>query len=229
MSVPTRRRLLLPEMEGSAARRYARQRTTPAYLAECRDEAARLASELPSGAAVLEVAPGPGLFAVELARLGLQVSALDISRTVVEIAREKAAAAQVSLDVRHGDVSRMPFEDRSFDLVVTQAAFKNFRRPLDALGEIHRVLRPGGRAVVQDMSREATGADIRREVRGMAVEGLGALVTRWIFVGLRRRAYSPAGFRALVARSPFRSCEITTAGIGMEVRLRKPAAAEAPR
>ncbi len=115
---------------------------------------------------MLEVAPGPGLLAAALARLGHRVSALDM----------------------------------------------------------HRVLRPGGSAVVQDMSREATGADIRREVRGMAVQGLSALVTRWIFVGLRRPAYSPASFRTPVARSAFRTRGVSTAGIGMEVRLRKPAA-----
>ena len=224
-TAPSRRRLLLPEMEGAAARRYARQRNTPAHLAECRREAARLTAGLPAGAAILEVAPGPGILPVELARLGFRITGLDISRTMVALARENAASAGVSADIRQGDVSSMPFEDGGFDLVVTQAAFKNFRRPVDALNELHRVLRLGGTAVVQDMSRLATGDDIRREVRGMDVHGLGALITRWIFVGLRRRAYSPASFRALVARSAFRSCEITSRGIGMEVRLTRPATA----
>jgi ubiquinone/menaquinone biosynthesis C-methylase UbiE len=229
MSVRPRRRLLLPEMEGAAARRYARQRGTPTQIAEVRREAARLTAALPEGTAILEVAPGPGYLCVEIARLGrYQVTGIDISRTMVEIARENAREAGVDADFRQGDISATPFPDGAFDLVVCQAAFKNFRRPLAALDEMHRLLRDGGTAVIQDMSRTATGADIAREVRGMGLSGLTAWITRWIFVGLRRRAYSPSRFRALVAASSFRACEITAAGIGLEVRLTKPVAGTAP-
>jgi ubiquinone/menaquinone biosynthesis C-methylase UbiE len=229
MSVKPRRRLLLPEMEGGAARRYARQRGTPAQLAEVRREAARLTAALPEGATVLEVAPGPGYLSIEIARLGRsRVTGLDISRTMVEIAGEKARQAGVSADFRQGDISATSLPASSFDLIVCQAAFKNFRRPLAALNEMHRVLRDGGTAVIQDMSRAATRKDIAREVRGMGLSGFSAWVTRWIFVGLRRRAYSPSRFRALVAASAFRACEITTGGIGLEVRLTKRAAAAPP-
>jgi ubiquinone/menaquinone biosynthesis C-methylase UbiE len=229
LSASPRRRLLLPEMEGGAARRYARQRGTEGQLAECRREAARLTAGLPEGARVLEVAPGPGYLSLEMARSGrLQVTGLDISRTMVEIATAKAREQGVPVEFRQGDVSGMPFAGQSFDLVVTQAAFKNFRRPLAALEEVHRVLREGGTAIVQDMSHEATRAEIAREVRGMELRGFSALITRWIFVGLRRRAYTPSAFRALVAQSPFGSCDIRTSGIGMEVRLTKPGAAAPP-
>ena len=229
MSASPRRRLLLPEMEGGAARRYARQRGTEGQLAECRREAARLTAGLAEGVRVLEVAPGPGYLSLEMARSGrLQVTGLDISRTMVEIATAKAREQGVPVEFRQGDVSGMPFAGQSFDLVVTQAAFKNFRRPLAALEEVHRVLREGGTAIVQDMSHEATRAEIAREVRGMELRGFSALITRWIFVGLRRRAYTPSAFRALVAQSPFGSCDIRTSGIGMEVRLTKPGAAAPP-
>jgi len=229
MSASPRRRLLLPEMEGGAARRYARQRGTEGQLAECRREAARLTAGLAEGVRVLEVAPGPGYLSLEMARSGrLNVTGLDISRTMVEIATQKAREQGVVAEFRQGDVSEMPFAGQSFDLVVTQAAFKNFRRPLAALQEMHRVLREGGTAVVQDMSHEATRADIAREVRGMDQRGVSALITRWIVVGLRRRAYSPSGFRALVAQSPFETCDIRISGIGMEVRLTRSGGAVSP-
>ena len=229
MSTSSRRRLLLPEMEGGAARRYARQRGTEGQLAECRREAARLTAGLAEGARVLEVAPGPGYLSLEMARSGrLHVTGLDISRTMVEIATQKAREQGVAAEFRQGDASELPFAGQSFDLVVTQAAFKNFRRPLAALQEMHRVLREGGTAVIQDMSHEASRTDIAREVRGMELRGSNALITRWIFVGLRRRAYSPAAFRALVARSPFGSCDLQTSGIGLEVRLTRPGGAASP-
>ena len=225
-----RRRLLLPEMEGTTARWYARLRGTPGQVAAYREQAARLAEGAPHGAAVLEVAPGPGYLAIELARLaGLRVTGLDISRTMVEIARENAAAAGVAVDFRRGDATAMPFADESFDLIVCQAAFKNFRRPVSALDEMHRVLRPGGLAVIQDMCRDASSADIDREVRGQELGAVSAFATKRILGRLRRRAYASGQFERLVAESRFRSGAVDAEGMGLEARLRKtPARTPAP-
>jgi ubiquinone/menaquinone biosynthesis C-methylase UbiE len=216
------RRKLLPEMEGLSARRYAALRGTDVQLQTCRREAARLATSLVNGAAVLEVAPGPGYFAVELAKLGrFHVTGLDVSRTFVELAAGLATRAGVTVDFQLGDVAVMPFEDARFDLVICQAAFKNFSRPLTALSEIHRVLRPGGRAIIQDMSADAHGVAIRTEVAGMEVGRVAALITRAILTGLRRRAYSPGQFEQLARRSEFGAGTVTTDGISLEVTLVK--------
>jgi ubiquinone/menaquinone biosynthesis C-methylase UbiE len=207
-------------MEGTVARRYADLRGTESQLAGNRAEAARLTGGLPDGAAVLEVAPGPGYFAVEMARPGrLDVTALDISATFVEIAREHARREGVAVEVRQGDAADLPFADGSFDLVVCQAAFKNFSDPAGAIAEMHRVLRPGGAAVIQDMRHEATRAEIRGEVAGMRLGWLSALSTRLILGRLRRRAYTRAQFESMAAASPFGGAEIQVAGIGIEVRM----------
>ena len=226
MSATPRKRFQLPEMEGRMARWYARTRGSASQLAECRRQAARLTAGLPDGARVLEVAPGPGYHAVEMARTGrLQVTGLDISRTMVEIATDNARQAGVSVDFRRGDVSAMPFAADTFDLLVCQAAFKNFKQPVRALDEMHRVLRPGGTAVIQDMNRDASSAEIAREVRGMRLNPFNAFMTRLILSTLlRRRAYSPLRFERLVAQTAFGACDVGTAGIGLEVRLTKAAA-----
>jgi ubiquinone/menaquinone biosynthesis C-methylase UbiE len=219
-----RRRYLLPEMEGMTARWYARQRGKPSQIAVFREQAAKFTAGLPAGADVLEVAPGPGYLSVEIARLArFHVTGLDISRTMAEIARENAAAAGMSVDFRQGDATAMPFADESFDLIVSQAAFKNFRRPVTALDEMHRVLRPGGVAVIQDMRREASAADIAREVRSQNLGHVNGLITRRILGGLRNRAYSTDEFRRLVEESAFTTCSIARDGIGLEVRLERPA------
>src|SRR5215471_18951736 len=114
-----------PAMEGPIARWYASntRRDTRAY----RKIAQAIADQLPAGAAVLEVAPGPGYLAIELARLGdYRISGLDISRTFVQIASDNARQAGVSIDFRHGDAAHMPFQSESFDFIVCRAAFKNF-------------------------------------------------------------------------------------------------------
>jgi ubiquinone/menaquinone biosynthesis C-methylase UbiE len=220
-AVTKRRRFLLPEMEGRSARWYARQRNTPNQVTQFRTQAAELTKGLAPGAAVLEVAPGPGILAIEMARLGFAVTGLDVSHTMVEIAREAASAAAVEVDFREGDASATPFAGGSFDLVVCQAAFKNFRQPLDALNEMARVLKPGGQAVIQDMNQEATGAAIAAEVREQGLTWLNGFITRRVLEGLRRRAYTPARFEQLAAASDFGGCKVYAKGIGLEVRLRK--------
>jgi ubiquinone/menaquinone biosynthesis C-methylase UbiE len=214
-------RFPMPKMEGAGARWYARLRRSGGQLEAYRRQAAQLTDGLPSGAEVLEVAPGPGYLAIELARLGFQVTGLDISRSFVEIASENARQAAVRVDFRQGDAASLPFAAESFDLVVCQAAFKNFARPGSALDQMHRVLRSGGTAVIQDMRRDASGADIDREVRRMGLSPLNAFMTKPTLTMLRRRAYSPAQFERLAADSAFRTCNIQTEGIGIEVRLTK--------
>jgi len=70
-----------PEMEGVVARWYAKLRRSGNQIEEYRKQAAQLTEGLPAGANVLEVAPGPGYLAVEIARLGFQFTGLDISHS----------------------------------------------------------------------------------------------------------------------------------------------------
>jgi ubiquinone/menaquinone biosynthesis C-methylase UbiE len=214
------RRLWLPEMEGRMARWYDRTRGTESQLLAYRQQARALTAGLAAGATVLEVAPGPGYLAIEIAKLGrFQVSGLDISRTFVAIERQHATEAGVTVQFRVGDVAAMPFDAKSFDLIVCQAAFKNFRRPVTALNEMHRVLRDGGIAVIQDMRKEASGKDIAAEVAAQGQRGLNAVITKLVLRQLRRRAYSEEGFRRLVVESAFKKGTVTASGIGLEVRL----------
>ncbi len=115
----------------------------------------------------------------------------------------------------------MPFADGSFDLIVCQAAFKNFSQPGGAIDEMHRVLRGGGTAVIQDMRRDASTAAIREEVRGMRVGPVSSFMTRLILGRLRRRAYTRAQFESLAAASAFGGSEIETSKIGIDVWLTK--------
>ncbi|MBO0684900.1 MAG: class I SAM-dependent methyltransferase [Candidatus Dormibacteraeota bacterium] len=211
-------------MEGVMARWYAQNRRTGYQMAEYRRLAGVLTETLPKGADVLEVASGPGYLAVEVARLGrFQVTGLDLSRSFVQLASDYARQESVDVDFRFGDAAGMPFEAESFDLIVCQAAFKNFGDPVRALDEMHRILRPGRSAVIQDMNRDTPAAEIEREVRRMELSRLNAVMTRLALAWLRRRAYSRAEFERLAAESAFRTCEIRTGGIGLEVWLTKPA------
>src|SRR6266496_4397721 len=137
-------------MEGAIATWYTNN--TGRDLSRFIKVARTVASRVAMGGAVLEVAPGPGFTAIELARIGRQrVTGLDISESFVRIAREHAHSAGVSVDFHHGNASAMPFPDAAFDFVVCSAAFKIFSDPIGALNEFHRVLKPGGQASIFDL------------------------------------------------------------------------------
>ncbi|MGD0435557.1 MAG: methyltransferase domain-containing protein, partial [Bryobacteraceae bacterium] len=164
-------------MEGYKARWYAN--LTRKSMSEFRTLARRVADQLPRGARVLEVAPGPGYFAIELAKLGKYlVWGLDISRTFVDIARGNAREAGIIVDFRHGNAAAMPLKDESFDFVVCRAAFKNFAEPVRALEEMHRVLRKGGRGLIIDLRRDAPMESINRAVNGMSLGVVSSVVTK---------------------------------------------------
>lgn len=209
-------------MEGWTARWYARTRGND--MEDFRQQAAALARRLPRGR-VLEVAPGPGFFSVELAKLGdYQVTGLDISETFVRIATDNARKAGVSVDFRHGNASEMPFEDGSFDFVYCSAAFKNFTEPLKALDEMHRVLRPVGEALIIDLRKDVSLDDIKRYVRQSGRTRIDAWLTQWAFqTMLIRRAYTREQFCRLADQSRFGGCEMTLGPIGFEARFTKPA------
>ncbi len=199
-----------------------------------RTTARTVAARVQPGGRVLEVAPGPGYLAIEIAGMGaFRLTGLDISRSFVEIARRNAARAGVTIDFKLGDAAHMPFPDASFEYVVCTAAFKNFADPEGALSEIHRVLGPGGEASIHDLRKEASLQEIGEEVGRMDLSPLSALLTRSAFRHfLLKNAYSRAAVERLAAQSPFRTWQVVEEGIGFELRLRKgesPAVATGPR
>jgi SAM-dependent methyltransferase len=93
---------------------------------------------------VLDVACGTGVVAVTAARLGARVTGLDLTPKLLERARENAQAAEVAIEWHEGDAEALPFDDCAFDAVVSQFGHIFAPRPEVALGEMLRVLAPGG-------------------------------------------------------------------------------------
>ncbi len=208
-------------MEGPIATWYTK--TVQKDIDDYRQGAKAIATRIPNGSAVLEVAPGPGYLSIELAKLGkYTITGLEISKTFVEIAQQKAREAGVSIDFRQGSAQRIPFAEKTFDGLYCRAAFKNFSDPLLALNEMHRVLKPGGQAVIFDLRADASNADINQFVDNMGLNWINTLSTKWTFkFMLLKRAYTPASLESLAAQSNFKRCEIQTNNIGMSVWLKK--------
>jgi ubiquinone/menaquinone biosynthesis C-methylase UbiE len=202
-------------MEGSLARWY--DRTTRKDMPEIRALAGRIAPLVPAGGSILEVAPGPGFLSIELARRGFNVQAVDISKTFVGIARRNAASAGVMVRFERGNAAALPAGGASIDFVVCRAAFKNFTAPVLALSEMRRVLKPGGTALLIDMRRDVTMAEIRQHV---ARFGLGWLNRQFMIFTFRnlliKRAYPLAEINRMAAEAGWKRTKIETAPLGFE-------------
>lgn len=106
---------------------------------------------LPQGAKILDLCTGTG----DIARIlkdfypDAEIIGVDFSEKMLEIARVK----NPSLDFIQGDVSALPFEDRSFDLCVISFGLRNTEDLRKVLGEIHRVLKKGGTFINIDLGK----------------------------------------------------------------------------
>lgn len=105
---------------------------------------------LRKGARVADIASGPGLTACTLAsEYGVRVDGVDLGESTVERAR-----AEVVGDVRFhlGDAERLPLPGNAFDALVCECAFCTFPDKATAAAEFARVLRPGGRIGITDVT-----------------------------------------------------------------------------
>jgi ubiquinone/menaquinone biosynthesis C-methylase UbiE len=114
-------------------------------------------ARIKDGESVLDLACGTGTLAVETKQRApkARVSALDADPVVLERARAKAAAADVDIKFETGVSTELPYENRSFDVVLTTLFFHHLtdEAKLDTGEEVFRVLRQGGRLLMADWGR----------------------------------------------------------------------------
>ena len=119
---------------------------------------------------VVDLACGTGNAALLAAERGARVLAIDGAPRLLEVARERAGAQGVVLDLRRGDLLALPVEDDAVDVVLSVFGVIFAEEPEGALREIARILRPAGRALVTawipagpiDAMLTAMGSIIRR-------------------------------------------------------------------
>lgn len=99
--------------------------------------------------AVLEVAIGTGRN-LEHYPAGVEVTGLDLSPVMLGIARERAASLSREVSLHEGDAQALPFADASFDTVVCTLGLCGVPDEHEAIAEMHRVLRPGGKLLLLD-------------------------------------------------------------------------------
>ncbi|MGE0449510.1 MAG: class I SAM-dependent methyltransferase [Vicinamibacterales bacterium] len=118
---------------------------TAAFTTPIAGELVRFAGIVP-GEQVLDVGTGTGVVAITAARAGGRVKALDLTPALLEHARENARIARIeTIEWTEGDAENLPYPDASFDVVLSQFGHMFAPRPDVVIGEMRRVLKPGGR------------------------------------------------------------------------------------
>jgi len=110
---------------------------------------------LQAGERALDVGAGPGFLVAEMAeQVGPNghVTGLDISDSMVALAQRRCAKEPIKsrTTILKGDATALPFPDASFDVGVSTQVYEYVPDVAQALAELHRVLRPGGRALILD-------------------------------------------------------------------------------
>jgi SAM-dependent methyltransferase len=124
-----------------------RYETTAAELAPVAQVVVERADISP-GDDVVDLACGTGNAALLAARRGARVVGLDGALRLLEVARERARAQGIVLDLREGDLLALPVDDGAADVVLSVFGVIFAEKPLPALREVARILRPSGRVLI---------------------------------------------------------------------------------
>jgi ubiquinone/menaquinone biosynthesis C-methylase UbiE len=116
--------------------------------------------------ALLDLGAGPGWLLIRLHAKcpAMRLVGVDISSAMIAQARKNMAASDAAgrVEMQVGSAAKLPFADACFDLVVSSISAHHWKDASGALNEIHRVLRPGGRALIYDFVK-ALPPEVRRE------------------------------------------------------------------
>jgi ubiquinone/menaquinone biosynthesis C-methylase UbiE len=175
---------------------------------------------------ILDLGTGPGFLPIEIAKLspGITIMGLDLSSELLKMAEKKAYAAGVSdrVHFRLGSAALVPFEDNRFDLVLSTGMLHMVKDPLKVFQEIHRVLKPGGQALILDPARVSSGIDKKKWKASLTGKEKIMLRVFHLFSRIHPgRSYHQAELEEILARTEFREKQVEEQGKEIKILLRK--------
>lgn len=206
-------------IDGYFAHKYDEFATLPIGIERYRETAERVSEHITQGL-ILEIGPGPGYTAIEMAKVlpGVQIVGLDASKTMLEIARGHVEEAGFSdrITFQFANAAQLPFPDRHFDFVVSTGSLHEWRHPTEVFEEIHRVLKDGRSAWIDDLRRDAP-----REQLDKIARAIPSAFMRW---GLRHsvaEAYTRHRLLDLLRQTSWSNYEVVEEAIGLSATLWK--------
>lgn len=129
--------------------------------------------EIEKGETILDLGCGRGMDTINAARLvgcNGKVTGLDLTPAMIEEAVKNAENEKIeNVSFVLGDIENLPFEDQSFDGIISNCVINHARSKKKAYGEIQRVLKPGGRFVVADaVTKEPLPPEVKNDPEAWA-------------------------------------------------------------
>ena len=158
------------------------------------------------GADMLEIGPGPGYVGLELAKK-IHVTSLtgcEISPAMLRFAEKNANEYGISARYLIGNCMNMPFEDESFDTIISNGSLHEWENPILVFNEIYRVLRTGGRYCITDLRR-----DVHPLKKAMMYVSAQPKEMRPGLVTSLNAAYTVSEISELLRHSDLRSATVT--------------------
>lgn len=175
---------------------------TAAALAPASEVVCEAAAVAP-GKRVLDVGCGTGNASLAAARRGGVVTGLDPAPRLLDVARGRAARDGLGVRFVQGDAGAIPAEDASFECVLSVFAVIFATDPARAAAEMHRVLRPGGRAVLTTWTDEGAIAEASKALMATLKlitppDAPPRAAPRWADEAFVRGLFEPLGARVAV-------------------------------
>jgi len=176
-----------------------------------------------SAGSLLDVGTGPGWLLVKIHRMnpGIRLVGVDISAAMVSsaLANIRAAGCSAAVDIREASAARLPFEDGSFDAVVSTGSLHHWKEAVAGLDESHRVLKTGGHALIYDLVKHTPG-----EVFDAAARDFGRLRMTLLWLhSFEEPFYDPQDMRVLAGSTRFKEGRTKFVGALCCLILRKTA------
>ncbi len=202
-------------IEGYFAKNYDKFAKTT-LIDEYKEIAGSIAKHMESGK-ILEIGPGPGYLSIEIVKVGdFQITGLDVSETMIEIAKRNAKEADVDVEFKLGNADSMPFQNSTFDFVVSSGSLHHWKEPVKVFNEVYRVLKTKGRALIGDLRRDASKIEIAE-----IAKKTDSFIMRW---GLRhsiKEAYTRDEIIELVGKTEFKKVEVKEDPVTFKIWLKK--------
>lgn len=109
---------------------------------------------------VLDVGCGTGNFSIKLAKMGYDVTGVDISDEMLKIAKKKAKKERLNIEFYNMDIYDLSFPSNYFDAVFSMAAFEFIQYPEKAINELFRVTKKGGDILVGTINRDSKWGEL---------------------------------------------------------------------